>query len=381
ADPGPERRDEQSDFIVGQDLVVPRLLRVDDLAPEREDGLGAPIPSLLRRAAGRGSLDDETLTVLRVALRALGELRGESLVVHAPLARQLARLAGGLPRLGGAHALVDDLARRRRVFLEGFGELVVDDLLDEALDVAVAQLGLRLPLELRLWQPDRDHRRESFPDVVAGDAALEVLEKAVGLRVVRERTGQRRPEPGQVRAALARVDVVREREDALLVTVVVLKRHLDLGVAFLALEEQHLWVQRGLVLVQVLDELDDAALVQESVAPPVALVLDDDLQAPVQERQLAQPVAERVEREDRLLEDLGVRLEPDDRAGLLAGARRGQGAGGDPVLVALRPLLAVPADLDLEPFAERVHDGDADAAQAAGDLVRGVLELPAGVQN
>src|SRR2546425_501541 len=184
-----------------------------------------------------------------------------------------------------------------------------------------------------------------------------------------------------LRAALARVDVVREREDALLVTVVVLERHLDLGVAFLALEEQHLWVQRGLVLVQVLDELDDAALVQERVAPPVALVLDDDLQAPVQERQLAQPVAERVEREGRLLEDLGVRLEPDDRAGLLAGARRGQGAGGDPVLVALRPLLAVPADLDLEPFAERVHDGDADAVQAAGDLVRGVLELPAGVQN
>src|SRR5207245_6522290 len=142
-----------ADFIVGQDLVVARLLRVDDLAAERKDRLGAPIPSLLRRAARRGPLDQEELTVLRIALRALGELRGEPLVVHTPLAGQLARLAGSLSRLGGSHALVDDLPRRRRVFLEGLGELVVDDLLDEALDVAVAELGLRLPLELRLRQP------------------------------------------------------------------------------------------------------------------------------------------------------------------------------------------------------------------------------------
>src|SRR5207249_9582442 len=150
ADPGPERGDEQANFIVGQDLVVARLLRVDDLAAEREDGLGAPIPSLFRRATRRSSLDQEELSVLWIALRALGELRGESLVVHAPLAGQLTRLAGGLPRLGGSHALVDDLPRRRRVFLEGLGELVIDDLLDQALDVAVAELGLGLPFELRL---------------------------------------------------------------------------------------------------------------------------------------------------------------------------------------------------------------------------------------
>src|SRR5207247_10457716 len=52
-----------------------------------------------------------------------------------------------------------------------------------------------------------------------------------------------------------------------------------------------------------------------------------------------------------------------------------------PAFVALRPLLAFPANLDLEPLAERVHDGDADTVQAAGDLVGGVLELAAGVQH
>src|SRR5207253_4228401 len=132
-------------------------------------------------------------------------------------------------------------------------------------------------------------------------------------------------EPGEVRPTLARVDVVREREDALLVAVVVLQRDLDLDVALLPLEEQHFRVDRRLVLVEVLDELDDAALVEEGVAPPIALVLNDDLEAPVEERQLAQAVRERVERERRLLEDLGVGLEADDRPGLLRRPGRTEG--------------------------------------------------------
>ena len=107
------------------------------------------------------------------------------------------------------------------------------------------------------------------------------------------------PEARQVRAALARVDVVREGEHALLVAVVVLERDLDLDVALLALEEQDLRVDRRLVLVEVLHELDDAALVEERVAASVALVLDDDLQPAIEERELAQAVRQRVEREVR----------------------------------------------------------------------------------
>src|SRR2546422_6351332 len=56
------------------------------------------------------------------------------------------------------------------------------------------------------------------------------------------------------------------------------------------------------VLVQVLDELDDAALEEERVAPAVVLVLDDDLQPAVQERQLAQPVRERIRSEEHTSE-------------------------------------------------------------------------------
>src|SRR6185369_12145270 len=103
---------------------------------------------LLGGTAGRIALDDEELTVLRIALRTVGQLGGQPLVVATALARQLARLPRRFPCLGRPHAFVDDLAGGGRILLERLGELLVDDLLDQALDVCVAELGLGLPLEL-----------------------------------------------------------------------------------------------------------------------------------------------------------------------------------------------------------------------------------------
>src|SRR4030095_17097080 len=90
-------------------------------------GLDLPVASLLGRAAGRIALDEEDLAKLRVPLRAIGQLRRQSLVVAPALPGELARLAGGLPSLGGAHTLVGDLARGGRIFLEGLGKTIVED--------------------------------------------------------------------------------------------------------------------------------------------------------------------------------------------------------------------------------------------------------------
>src|SRR5262249_10198595 len=188
-------------------------------------------------------------------------------------------------------------------------------------------------------------------------------------------------ESSQVRATFPRVDVVREREQVLLVAVVVLKRDLDLDPVLLALEEEHLGMDRCLVLVQVLDELDDAALVEEAVAALVALILDRDLEALVQEGQLAQAIGQGVERERGLLEDLPVRLEAHDRAVLRRLLASPQLALRHAVLVALRPDVAASADLDLEPLAQSVDDRDSDAMQPAGHLIGRVFELASGVQH
>src|SRR5262249_61757408 len=122
------------------------------------------------------------------------------------------------------------------------------------------------------------------------------------------------PDSGEVGAALACVDVFGEGEHVLLVAVVVLQGDFDLDVVLLALEEEHLGMDGGLVLIQVLDELDDPALVEEGVGALVTLVFDDDLEALVEEGELAEPIRESIEGEGRLLEDLRIWLEADDRA-------------------------------------------------------------------
>src|SRR3989454_12736572 len=92
-------------------------------------------------------------------------------VVPPALARQLPGLAGGFSRLSGAHALVDDLARGRRVFLEGLGPLLVHDLLHQPLEFGVAELGLRLALELRVGRPHGNDRAQARAGASAGSPA------------------------------------------------------------------------------------------------------------------------------------------------------------------------------------------------------------------
>ena len=62
-------------------------------------------------------------------------------------------------------------------------------------------------------------------------------------------------------------------------------------------------MDRVFVEFEVLDELDDAALVVELVALLVALVLERDLDALIQKRELAQSLREHVEAEVVNLED------------------------------------------------------------------------------
>ena len=188
-------------------------------------------------------------------------------------------------------------------------------------------------------------------------------------------------EAGQMRAAFVRVDVVREGEHQLRVAVVPLQRDLGVDAVLVALHEDRLLVDDRLVLVQVLDERDDAAFVLELVALPVALVVDGDEDAAVQERELAQPLRQRVEAVLGRLEDLRVGLERDLRAAALRRPGDLELAGRSAALVALLVDLPVAPDLEVEPLGQRVDHRHADAVQAARHLVAVVVELAAGVQD
>ena len=142
-------------------------------------------------------------------------------------------------------------------------------------------------------------------------------------------------------------------------------------------------VERRLVLVEVLDEGLDPALVLEDV---LLLALRSrssttSIVTPrVQERELAQALRERVEVVARDGEDLRVGLERDLRARLRGLADLADRLERDALAVALLPDLALALDLDEERARERVHDGQADAVEAARDLVRVVVELAARVE-
>src|SRR6185437_10488196 len=102
ADPGAERLDEGADLRRAEHLVEAGALDVEDLALERQDRLKAAVAALLGRAAGAVALDDENLTLGRVALLAVGELAGEVGDVERALAAgQIAGLTRGLARGGG----------------------------------------------------------------------------------------------------------------------------------------------------------------------------------------------------------------------------------------------------------------------------------------
>src|SRR5207302_3880062 len=121
-----------------------------------------------------------------------------------------------------------------------------------------AEARLRLALELRLAELDADHRGEALANVVRGEVRVGLLQLAALPRVRVDRARERGPESRQVRAAVDRVDVVRERVDLLREAVVVLQRDLDDG----AVLERPLDVDRLRVKVlvrpiQVANEADD----------------------------------------------------------------------------------------------------------------------------
>src|SRR2546426_3303116 len=380
----------QADLSTASNGVTKMLLALglflDKLLEAERTAVGERYPGLSGKAPARAiPLDDEQLAVTRIVERAVRELARERAAVEDALASgQLAGLARRLPGPRRRDHLLHDLARDRRVLLEILAQPLADDALDDALELAVAELGLGLPLELRILHLDRHHGSEALAHVLAAHADLGLGSQALLFGVVGERAGERRAKTDQVRPTLDGVDVVDEGVDGLLVGVVVLERDLDGGPIALPREEDDPRVEHVLVLVQILHELDDPTLVEEIVALPGAPVGELDREAAVEERELAHARGQRVVLELGLGEDLGVGLETGGGSGALARGLSGprlHRAGGPAEFVALEVDLAVLEDLDLAPLEKRVDHRDAHAVKASRDLVGLGVELASGVER
>src|SRR5207244_204522 len=108
--------------------------------------------------------------------------------------------------------------------------------------------------------------------------------------------------------ALDRADAVREGVDALVVAGVPLPRDLDLALGFGGREVADVLEQGLLALVEVADEVRDAAVVAERLVLLVALapVVEPDREAAVEEGRHLQVLENRRGAELRLLEDVGI---------------------------------------------------------------------------
>src|SRR5208282_5082446 len=377
------RGDDAADFLVAQHLVVAGLLHVQDLALKGEDGLVTAVAAALGRASGGFALDDEQLAAGGVALLAIGQLPGQAAGVHGGLAAgELAGLSRGLAGACGVNALGDDAAADGGVLVEVFAQFLVDELLDAALDVAV-QLALGLAFELGLRELDGNHADQPFAHVVAGDGdfVLIALHHAEGIGVGNNGAGKAGTEPGQVRAAVHGVDGVGEGEDVLRVAVVVLDGDFHLHVVALALDVDGGIVQRALAAVQVLHEFADAAGEAELGLLVRALVLEGDFEALVQEGQLAQALGQHVVTEVRGVEDFGIGMKGELRAGAARLAGFLEFSGRSAALVGLLVDVAVAANLQVQPVGKRVDHRDAHAVQPAGDFVGFAVEFAAGVKH
>ncbi len=142
-------------------------------------------------------------------------------------------------------------------------------------------------------------------------------------------------------------------------------------------------MQRGLQLGQMLHEAADAAFVVEIIATAITtLVGKDDLDAGVQERQLAQATGQDVVVEFHVVvESDGRRPEAHRGAALGGGFQLGQRGHGGAVAELLLVVEAVLEHIHHQLLRQRVDHADADAVQAAGNLVAVVVELAACVQD
>src|SRR6185369_3641784 len=114
--------------------------------------------------------------------------------------------------------------------------------------------------------------------------------EAVLFAVVVDRAGQRRLEAGKMRAAVTRVDVVRERVRRLAIAVVVLERDLDHARRRVSEDIERSVVNGSPVPVEVAYKRDDAALEVEGHLLIVALIAQRQPKSLSQVSGLAEPL-------------------------------------------------------------------------------------------
>ena len=192
--------DQVLQLLVLQQLLVTGAGDVEDLAAQRQDGLGVAVARLLGRAAGAVALDEEDLGVVAAFAGAVGELAGQAQAPGGGLARNVLGFTAAQALLGALDDEGEQVVGLRRVAGEPVVEPVAQRELDQAGGFRAGQLLLGLALELRVADEGRQLRGHLAEQVLGGDlrGALVAALLAPGAQAFE----QRGTKAGLVRAAL-----------------------------------------------------------------------------------------------------------------------------------------------------------------------------------
>ncbi len=199
AEAAAERAHDVLQLLVAEHLGGRRLLGVEHLAAQRQDGLRAPIAPLLGRAAGAVALDDEELALGGIGGGAVGQLaRQVEPVADGGLARAPAASPRAAPRGRGRRGWRARRWPRRRCRSRGAtapapGAPIA---LDRGGGLGVVEPVLGLALELGLLHVDREDRDDALADVLRRER------DALGLDLLRLHEGAHRLDDGGVEAVL-----------------------------------------------------------------------------------------------------------------------------------------------------------------------------------
>ena len=202
--------------------------------------------------------------------------------------------------------------------------------------------------------------------------------------IVVDHPGERRFEAGLMGAALGGVDVVGKREDVFVITVVILHGHFCHVVLPLGGQIDHFRMERGLIPVQMLHKLPDAALIAHLIDPDVfviPLVGESDGDAGIEEGLLPQPVEQHIVIVFHRLKDGVIGFEAHKSAPLIGIAGDVQRAFGHAPVKADGMHMAVQIHIHRQPLGQGVDHAGAHAMEAAGDLVAAVAEFAAGMED
>ncbi len=242
--------------------------------------------------------------------------------------------------------------------------------------------------EFRIRELHRQNRGQAFSRIISRGRDFFLLRGEFLFDVVVQGARQGSAVAREVRTAVLLRNpavflrnIVRIAIHAFLIRVVPLHRHFDLRVAVAGLEPQHGGMYRGPASIEMSDESFQSTFVLKDFRLLVALVHQFDADTGIQKRQFAQPFRQRVVVERNVREDLRAGLEAQCGAafGRLAHRDQRRLRLAEAILLAME--FAVAPDIEFEEIGKRVDDGNSDTVQTAGDLVRRVVELSAGVQH